>query len=221
MQEPVVLLTGAGRGVGRALAQAFAARGARVCLNDISPLNVEAAAEEIRAAGGQAQAFVMDVAKKISAQALLNQVTDAYGRLDVLVNAAAVEPTGAVLAMDEWDILRTLQVNLLGAFLMTQSAARVMRAQGGGLVLNLADLRGRENQPERTAYVASQYGLVGFTRQAAPELAAAGVRLNLLGRGLGALATHTAPQQSLTEAALAFWRGEWQEASGRVVETGA
>ncbi len=220
MPEPVVLITGAGRGIGRALAQAFAARGARVCLNDISPLNVEALAEDMQRQGLLAHSFVMDVAKKISAQALLNQVTDAFGRLDVLINAAAVEPQAPVLKVDEWDLLRTLQVNLLGAFLMTQSAARVMRAQGGGLVLNLVDLQGREGQPERTAYVSSQYGLAGFTRQAAPELASVGVRLNLLGTGLGALASHRHPQVGRTAAALAFWQGDWRTASGWLVETG-
>ncbi len=217
IEPPVVLVTGAGRGQGRLLAQAFARAGALVCLNDISPLNVEAAAAEIEAAGGQARAFVMDIAKKISAQALLNQVTDSCGRLDVLVNAAGVHPRADVLAMDEWDAMRVLQVNLLGAFLMTQSAARVMRAQGHGLILNLVALPAVAHQAT-AMYVASQYGLIGFTQAAAPELATAGVRLNLLGTGLAALATHRQPQRQVAAAALAFWRGPWEKESGWLLE---
>lgn len=221
MQEKVVLITGAGRGVGRVLAESFAAHGARVCLNDISPLNVEAAAAAIQEQGGQAEVFVMDISKKMSAQALLNEVTDALGRVDVLVNAASVEPDADALAMDEWDLLRALQVNLAGAFVMTQSAARVMRAQGGGVVLNIAALAGRFELPGRAAYVASKFGLVGFTRHAAPELAAAGVRMNLLGTGLGALATHHLPGFDVAEVALELCIGRWREASGWCVDIGS
>lgn len=217
LENKVVLVTGAGRGIGRTLAESFASHGAQVCANDISPLNVEAVCETITAQGGRARAYVMDIAKKMSAQALLNEVTDDFGQIDVLVNAAAVEPRGALLKMDEWDIMRTLQVNLIGAFVMTQSAGRIMRAQGGGLILNIAPLAGRESARDRAAYVASKFGLIGFTRQAALELAEEGIRINLLGSGLGPLATHNVSGHDIAELALSFCCGEWQHATGWLV----
>ena len=133
----VVLITGAGKGSGRKLAEAFARQGATVAANDISPINIEEAVEEIRAQGGDARAYVDDIAKKVGAQALIKQVEDDLGRIDILVNHAAVEPRSPLLDMDEWDWHRVLDVNLTGAFLVTQSVGRVMREQGGGIIINL------------------------------------------------------------------------------------
>ncbi len=133
----VVLITGAGKGAGRRLAVAFAKHGAIVAANDISPINVEEVVEEINAGGGSARAYIEDVAKKVGVQALVKGVEDDFGRIDILVNHAAVEPHSPLLDMDEWDWHRTLDVNLTGAFLMTQSVGRVMREQGGGVIINL------------------------------------------------------------------------------------
>ena len=108
----VVLITGAGKGSGRTLAKAFARQGATVAANDISPINVEEAVEEIRAQGGDARAYVDDIAKKVGAQALVKQVEDDFGHIDILVNHAAVEPRSPLLDMDEWDWHRVLDVNL-------------------------------------------------------------------------------------------------------------
>ena len=87
---------------------------------------------EINAQGGNAKAYIEDVAKKVGAQVLVKQVEDDFGRIDILVNHAAVEPRSPLLDMDEWDWHRVLDVNLTGAFLMTQSVGRVMREAGGG-----------------------------------------------------------------------------------------
>src|SRR5512137_2699 len=99
----VVLVTGAGRGAGKAIAQAFAARGAKVALNDISPVNVDEVVAQITSGGGQAKAYVEDVAKKVSVQAMINNLTDDWQRLDILVNCANVEPHTPLLELDEWD----------------------------------------------------------------------------------------------------------------------
>jgi 3-oxoacyl-[acyl-carrier protein] reductase len=173
----VVLITGAGKGGGQALALAFAGQGATVAANDISPNNVEQLVAGITEHGGKARAYVDDVAKKVAAQALVNQVEDDFGRIDILINHAAVEPRAALLEMDEWDWHRTLDVNLTGAFLMTQSVGRLMAAQGGGVIVNLISPPSQDNQA-RAAYLASMAGLEAFSRQAALEMAPHGVRVH-------------------------------------------
>ena len=130
-KNKVVLITGAGKGAGRLLAQAFAERGASVAANDISPVNVEQVVDQINALGGRAKAYIEDVAKKLGAQYIINQVEEDFGQIDILVNHAAVEPHVPLLEIDEWDWHRVLDVNLTGTFLMTQSVGRLMRAQGG------------------------------------------------------------------------------------------
>jgi len=176
LKNKIVLITGAGKGSGRILAKTFAEHGAIVTANDISPINVEAVVDEINTQGGHAKAYIEDVAKKVGVQNLINQVEDDFGRIDVLINHAAVEPNAPLLTMDEWDWHRVLDVNLTGVFLMTQSAARVMRAQGGGTIINLVTESIRDENGE-AAFVASMQGLKGFTQQAAHELSPHGVRV--------------------------------------------
>lgn len=211
----VILVTGAGRGAGRAIAEAFAAHGAQVAANDISPINVEVVVEEIRSRGGVAMTCVEDVAKKVSVQTLINQITDAWGRIDILVNAANVEPHIPLLDMDEWDWHRTLDVNLTGAFLLMQSVGRVMRAGGGGVMVNLAPIAGRLEQPDRGAYVASKMGLVGLTRQAALEFAPYGIRVQSVCTGLPELSNTADLHEDVAAAVLSLCAGE--QPTGQVV----
>jgi len=178
----VVLITGAGKGTGAALAEAFAARGARVALNDISPINVDEVAARITSSGGQARSYLHDVAKKVGVQALVKQVEDDWGRVDILIQHAAVEPHTPLLNMDEWDWHRTLDVNLTGAFLVLQSLGRVMRAQGGGVIVNLV---GRSEVAG--AYAASMDGLRGLSEAAARELAPFGIRVHAVELGVDAV----------------------------------
>src|SRR5690606_20632620 len=137
LKDKVVLITGAGKGAGRALAEALAERGAVIAANDISPINVEEVVKRINAGGGKAHAYIEDIAKKVGAQTVVKNVEDDFGHIDILINHAAVEPHVSLLNMDEWDWHRTLDVNLTGAFLMIQSAGRVMRAKGHGVIVNL------------------------------------------------------------------------------------
>lgn len=175
-KDKIVLITGAGKGSGRILAKAFAERGAIVAANDISPINVEQVVDEINQQGGRAKAYIEDVAKKVGVQNLINQVEDDYGRIDVLINHAAVEPNVPLLSMDEWDWHRVLDVNLTGVFLMTQSVGRVMKEQGGGVIINLVTESTRDEKL-KAAFVASMQGLAGFTSQAARELSPHGIRV--------------------------------------------
>lgn len=184
-QDKVVLVTGAGRGSGRQIAGAFAAQGARLALNDISPQNVESLAAELELLGGKPKVYLDDIAKKVAVQALVNQVQDDFGRVDILVNHASVEPHEPLLDMDEWDWHRTLDVNLTGVFLAMQSVGRLMRECGGGVIVNLVSLSGSTSTLNRSAYIASMFGLIGLTQQAARELFAYGIRVHVAGRGLG------------------------------------
>jgi len=179
LKENVVLITGAGKGSGRILAQAFAEHGSLVAANDISPINVEEVVNQILAKGGYAKAYIDDVAKKVGVQNITNQVEDDFGRIDILINHAAVEPHVPLLDMDEWDWHRVLDVNLTGAFLMTQSVGRVMRAQGSGVIINLITESTRDGNAE-AAVVASMNGLDGLTRQAAREFAPYGIKVYLV-----------------------------------------
>jgi NAD(P)-dependent dehydrogenase (short-subunit alcohol dehydrogenase family) len=170
LKDKVVLITGAGKGAGRALALEFAERGAIVAANDISPVNVNQVVTEIIARGGQAQAYIEDVAKKVGVQYLVNSVEEDFGGIDILVNHAAVEPHTPLLEMDEWDWHRTLDVNLTGAFLMMQSAARVMK--GKGEILNIVTESG-----SGSAYRSSMAGLTVLSAVAEAELSPHGIRV--------------------------------------------
>ena len=200
----IVLVTGAGRGAGKAIAEAFAARGAKVVLNDISPVNVDEVVAQITASGWQAKAYVDDVAKKVSVQAMVNNVTDDWERVDILINCANVEPHTPLLELDEWDWHRTLDVNLTGAFLLIQSVGRVMREQGDGVIVNVIPVAGRVEMPDRGAYVASKFGLAGLTRQAALELAPYDIRVNAVCTGLPELATTEGSHDDVAAAVLAL-----------------
>ncbi len=179
-EDKVVLITGAGKGQGRTLAEEFARRGALVATNDISPVNVD---ELVAQSGGRIKAYVDDVAKKVAVQSIVNQVEDDFGRIDILINHAAVEPRVALLDMDEWDWHRVMDVNLTGSFLMMQSVGRVMRIKGFGVMINLISARPLEVRDE-AAYNASMAGLVALTRSAANELSSFGIRVHAVGTGI-------------------------------------
>jgi NAD(P)-dependent dehydrogenase (short-subunit alcohol dehydrogenase family) len=175
----VVLVTGAGKGTGRAIAEAFAARGATVAANDVTPINLDETVAHINDSGGLVKAYIVDIAKKLPVQGLLNQVLDDLERLDILVNCAEVEPQKTVIEMDEWDWVRTLDVNLTGAFLLTQSAGRIMKEKGGGFIVHVGN---REKGTERrAAYLASKAGLEKLVQAAAEEYTVYGIKVGIFG----------------------------------------
>jgi NAD(P)-dependent dehydrogenase (short-subunit alcohol dehydrogenase family) len=177
LKNKIVLITGAGKGAGAALARAFAERGAWVALNDISPVNVEQVTAEISAKGGRVKAYIEDVAKKVGAQYLIKSVEDDLGGIDILINHAAVEPHTSLLDVDEWDWHRTLDVNLTGAFLTIQSVGRIMREKGKGAILNIVAGSGKGLGKETGAYPSSMAGLIALSHQADRELSPLGIRV--------------------------------------------
>ena len=203
----VALVTGAGRGLGRAIALGLAAEGAIVAANDINPTNLDETVRRICAAGGQASDHVFDIAKRMPVQAMVNEISERWGRIDILINNAGVEPHAPLLDMDEWDWQRTLDVNLSGPFYTTQRVGRVMAEQGGGVIVNISSIAGRAHGlKDRAAYVASKTGLLGLTREAARELAAYNIRVNAVCPGV--IETEMTAALRQNEAVMKKWQEE-------------
>ena len=209
-ENQVVLITGAGRGVGRALAEAFAAQGACVAANDITPINLDETLARVVAAGGTIRDYVADIAKKMPVQALLNQVMDDWGRLDILINNAHVDPRKPLLDLDEWDWRRAVDVNLTGPFLLMQSAGRMMKAAGGGVMVNV--LSGQGGPVLRTGMSA----LAALTRDVSQEFSAYNIRVNAVQLpSEWASGQQGLPADELAEAVFALCRAEGP--SGEIV----
>lgn len=188
LDDKVAIVTGAGRGIGRAIALQLAAAGAKVCVNDINH-KADLVADEIKAAGGTALGVPADVANKFQCVKLVEETREAWGRIDILVNNAAVEPVRSVIKMDEWDFQRCLDVNLKGTFFMSQLCGRVMmdenQERGGGVIVNIGSTAG-VNMPlaGRAAYCASKAAVVGFAMECAREYAEYGIRVNTVLPGI-------------------------------------
>lgn len=171
--DQVVLITGAGRGVGRELALAFAASGAIIAANDITPINLDDTIAEIIQSGGRAKDYVCDVSKKMPIQAMLNEIIDDWGQIDILINNAHVDPSKSLLDLDEWDWRRTIDVNLTGPFLTMQSVGRIMKEASGGTIVNVISA-----QNANAASKSSQAGLARLSMEIAEEFSAYNIRVN-------------------------------------------
>jgi NAD(P)-dependent dehydrogenase (short-subunit alcohol dehydrogenase family) len=181
LQGQVALVTGAGLGVGRSIAEALASAGVTIAANDLTPLNVERTVASIQSSGGSAVAYIEDLTRGMPIRAMIDRVTTDLGRLDILVNAAQVRHPSGLLAMDEWDWQRTMDVNLTAPFLLMQTAARHMQSQGAGVILNIA-VDGISGPPISglPAYYAGKSGLAALSRAAAEELLAYNIRVHAI-----------------------------------------
>jgi NAD(P)-dependent dehydrogenase (short-subunit alcohol dehydrogenase family) len=178
-----VVVTGAARGIGRACAEAFAAEGAHVAIMDIDRDEGEATTAAIRDAGGSATFIPGDVGDARQAGAALDATLEWAGRLDVLVNNAGILKGGDFLELSEADFDAVLRVNLKGAFLLGQAAARIMAARGGGAIVNMSSVNGVLAIPNQIPYVVSKGGLNQLTRVMALALADKNIRVNGIGPG--------------------------------------
>jgi len=177
--DRVALITGAGNGIGRAAALAFAGRGARVIVVDRDAAGAERTAGTIQQQGGQARFCVADVTKSADVQAYVRTALEAFGSIDCFFNNAGIEGKVAPVAeYDEAEFDQVIGVNVKGIFLGLRHVLPVMVRQKAGAVVNTASVAGLVATPGMSAYVASKHAVIGLTKTAAGEVARSGVRVN-------------------------------------------
>ena len=174
----VVIVTGAGSGIGRAAALLYGTEGARVLAADIDADSASETALSIRDAGGEAGPFQVDLCGRAQAHAMVEAAVETYGQLDVLANVAAIYPRSPVAEMTEEFLDHVLAVDLKGPFFACQAALPAMQAQGGGVIVNVASGAAFMGLEELAAYSAAKGGLVSVGRVIALEAARHGIRLN-------------------------------------------
>jgi 3-oxoacyl-[acyl-carrier protein] reductase len=182
----VALVTGGSRGLGRAIALAFAAQGADVAVNYRDNVGAaEEAVASIRASGRQGKAIQGDTSLgREAAEAIVKAAMDAFGRIDILVNNAGITRDNLLMRMDadEWDTV--LATNLGGPFWMTRAVARPMVKARSGRIINMSSAAGRMGNPGQANYAAAKAGLIGLTKTTARELASRGITCNAIAPGL-------------------------------------
>lgn len=181
LKEKVTVITGGGRGIGRAMARKFAQEGAAVVVAARTRTEIEAVAREIRDAGGRAASITTDVAEEKQCEALFHEATSQFGKVDILVNNAGeygpVKPVEEITPA-EWD--RVIAVHLRGAYLLTRLVLPGMYARGSGVILNISSLSAKSAFGWGSPYAAAKAGMLGLTRVVAAEAARKGVRVNAI-----------------------------------------
>lgn len=184
VENKVTIITGGAQGIGLACGQRFARDGARVVLADINEEGGEAAADLIRAAGGDAVFLTCDVGDKAQVDALVTRTVEKHGRLDVMISNAALLHIAGILDLEEEDYDRVLRVNLKGFFLTGQAAARQMVDQGeGGAIINMSSIQAVITLPNILTYSICKGGVKSLTVSMALALADKGIRVNAIGPG--------------------------------------
>lgn len=185
LNERVAIVTGASRGIGKAIAEAYAGAGAKVVLASRKQDALDEAAEAIRAGGGEAIGIAAHNGDKDALYALVEQTVKHYGRLDILVNNAATNPHfGSLLEAADSYWHKTIEVNLMGNVWLSQAAVKVMRANSGGKIINVASIVGLTPGRYQGIYSVTKAGVISLTKTLAVELGADNIQVNAIAPGL-------------------------------------
>ncbi len=184
--DRVVIITGGGQGIGREMARQFGASGAIVVIADLNGSNADAVASEVQNAGGRALGIQVDVADEVSVNSMVDQVVKAYGRVDVLVNNAAIFATldkrkFFEIPTAEWDTV--MRVNINGCFFASRAVVPAMRAQGWGRIINVGSTAVTRGVGNYLHYVTSKSAMIGFTASMSRELGEFGINVNCVRLG--------------------------------------
>lgn len=184
LENRIALVTGAGQGIGRAIALAMAREGAALVIGDLNEANASAVKKEIEGLGGKAAALHADISNEESVQAMVDAMLKEYDRVDILVNNAGIFPTSPVEAMteEEWD--RVIGTNLVGTFLCSKAVAPQLLAQRSGRIISLTSGRAFQGARNGAHYAASKAGIIGFSKSLALELAPHGITVNVICPGI-------------------------------------
>ncbi|KGN99495.1 3-ketoacyl-ACP reductase [Porphyromonas macacae] len=184
LENKVALITGAGRGIGQAIARKYAQQGADVAITDLKiDETVEAFIEELKAMGGRAKAYASNAAEFDAAHEVVNQIVADFGHLDILVNNAGITRDSLMMRMTEqqWDAV--INVNLKSAFNLIHAATPVMMKQRQGSIINMASVVGVSGNAGQANYSASKAGMIGLAKSIAKEMGSRGVRANAIAPG--------------------------------------
>ncbi|ASC70273.1 3-oxoacyl-[acyl-carrier-protein] reductase [Halomicronema hongdechloris C2206] len=203
LQDQVAIITGASRGIGRAVAQTLAAEGAKVVVNYArSGDAAEAVVAQIHQQGGEGIALQADVSQTDQVDTLIQTTLDKWGRIDVLINNAGITRDTLLLRMKPADWQAVIDLNLTGVFLCTRAVAKLMLKQRQGRIVNIASVAGQMGNPGQANYSAAKAGVIGFTKTVAKELASRGVTVNAVAPGF--IATDMTGDLSNAEEILKF-----------------
>ncbi|HQO49017.1 MAG TPA: 3-oxoacyl-[acyl-carrier-protein] reductase [Bacteroidales bacterium] len=201
LEGKVALITGAARGIGKALALRFAAEGATIAFSDLKyDENMEATEKEIQALGVQAKGFASNAASLAASEKLAVDVVAHFGRIDILVNNAGITRDNLLMRMTEQDWDLVINVNLKSAFNLTKAVQRTMIKQRSGAIINMSSVVGVNGNAGQSNYSASKAGMIGFTKSMAQELGSRNVRCNAIAPGfIETEMTHKLPDDVRTQ----------------------
>jgi 3-oxoacyl-[acyl-carrier protein] reductase len=183
LKDQVAIVTGSGRGIGRAIAEALMAEGARIVISDINPETTQGTAKELKDQGGDVIGVACNVTDSPSIEKLIEEVTKHWGRIDILVNNAGITRDNLCMRMSEDEWQAVIDTNLTSAFKMTKPIIKVMTKQRSGRIINIASTTGVHGNAGQVNYAAAKGGIIAFTKTVALEYASRGITSNAVAPG--------------------------------------